>query len=365
MARQAWWRASIWSGMTTPAWYRMLARHEFDVDRSLWPFALSIGFWSTFNNLWGGIQRLVYARRLAEYRMPSPPLIILGHWRSGTTMLHELLAEDERYTYPTTWACLAPHHFLRSERYAIRWFNFMIPARRPMDNMALGWRNPQEDEFALVNLGIPSPYWRIAFPNRPPQAPDYVTLEGLSEAELQQWKAALHGFVTQVSYRDARPVVLKSPLHTARVRVIAELFPGAKFVHIVRDPVVVFQSTVNLWRQLFERYGFQQPRNLDLEEYVFATFVQMYERFERDRALIAGNLYELKYEELVNDPVASLDRMYATLGLGDLEPARARMEAYLSRTGPYKTNTYDLDAKLRAAIVDRWGSFMRPYGYCV
>ena len=38
--------------------------------------------------------------------------------------------------------------------------------------------------------------------------------------------------------RSPKRIVLKSPAHTARVRVLLELFPKARFVHIIRDPVV-------------------------------------------------------------------------------------------------------------------------------
>ena len=55
--------------------------------------------------------------------------------------------------------------------------------------------------------------------------------------------------------------MLKSPTHTARVRTILEVFPDAKFIHIVRDPLVLFPSTVRLWKSLSEVQGFQIPRD--------------------------------------------------------------------------------------------------------
>jgi hypothetical protein len=53
--------------------------------------------------------------------------------------------------------------------------------------------------------------------------------------------------------------MLKSPTHTARLHILREMFPQAKFIHIVRDPCEVFSSTVRLWRALFETQACQKP----------------------------------------------------------------------------------------------------------
>ena len=91
-----------------------------------------------------------------------------------------MMVLDEQHTSPSTYACLAPSHFLLTEEFARQWLNFLLPEHRPMDNMPIGWERPQEDEFALANLGIPSPYLKIAFPNEPDHYPEYLTLEGVS-----------------------------------------------------------------------------------------------------------------------------------------------------------------------------------------
>ena len=96
----------------------------------------------------------------------------------------------------------------------------------------------------------------------------------------------------------------KSPPHTGRVKVLLEMFPDAKFVHIVRDPLVIFPSTVHLWKTLYSSQGMQKPTFDGLEEYVLANLTRMYERFETDRELIpAENFCEIRYEDLVADPV--------------------------------------------------------------
>ena len=199
------------------------------------------------------------------------PLFIVGHWRTGTTLLHELLILDPRHTFPTTFQCLVPHHWLLTERVFPRLFWFLMPSHRPMDNMETGWNRPQEDEFALAVLGQPSPYLTIAFPNHPPQDQEAFDLERLSPHARAAWKRGFLHFLRGLTFKDPRRLVLKSPTHSFRIKTLLELFPDARFVHIVRDPHVVFSSTVNLWKSLYRNHGLQTPTFAGLEEYVFET----------------------------------------------------------------------------------------------
>ena len=354
----------IWIGMTLWGWLRLLVHNRFAFERRFWLPALALTFTSAFNTLWGWITLLTHGWRVARVKINKPPIFVLGHWRSGTTLLHELLACDPRFAYPTTYACLAPTHFLRTEWVARRWFNFMIPDRRPMDNMPAGLQRPQEDEFALCNLGLPSPYLSIAFPNRPPLDAEYLTFDGVPARERRRWQRKLTWFLRQLTYRDRRRIVLKSPTHTGRVRVLLEMFPEARFVHIVRDPLVVFPSTVKLWKSLAKRDAMQTPTHAELEERVLTTFERMYEAFERDRPLIPpGHICDVRYEDLVADPVAVMRRVYDELGLSEFEHALPAIKAYLAAADGYQTNQFELSSEQEAEISRRWQGFAERYGY--
>src|SRR5581483_10629411 len=138
---------------------------------------------------------------------------------------------------------LNPCHFLLTERVFTRVFRWMMPASRPMDNMKMGFDRPQEDEFALALLtGDASPYCTIAFPNHPPQGDEYLDLADVPESARRRWQRTLVQFLKGVTYKTGKRLVLKSPPHTARIAVLRELFPDALFLHIVRDPYVVFPS---------------------------------------------------------------------------------------------------------------------------
>src|SRR5262249_8517912 len=147
-------------------------------------------------------------------------------------------------------------------------------------------------------------------------------------------------------------LVLKSPPHTARIKTLAHMFPEAIFIHIVRDPFVVYPSTVNLWRTLYSTHGLQMPTCVGLEESVLATFTRMYERLEQGKKLLGPKrFYELRYEDLIKDPLGAMKKIYDHFQLGGFEQYRPRLQEYLASIKGYETNRYQLDDELRAVIV--------------
>jgi omega-hydroxy-beta-dihydromenaquinone-9 sulfotransferase len=359
-----WWQPHIWVGCSLSAWMRILSRHRFAVHWAQWLSAILISLWTVFNTALGGIQHAIYARRIRRTRIRRAPIFIIGHWRSGTTLLHEYLSLDERHTSPSTYACMAPNHFLLTEWVFTHWLWFLMPSCRPMDNMAAGFDRPQEDEFALCMLGEPSPYWTIAFPNVPPQADDYLDLERLSPQALAHWKRTFLQFLTGLTCRDDRRLILKSPTHSCRIRTLLELFPDARFVHIIRDPYVVYSSTIRLWQALYADYALQNPTFVALQERVLADFVRLDQKIEEGKKRVpADRFHVVRYEDLVRDPVTSLRDLYNQLNLGQFERLLPRLEQHLSKIADYHTNHYQLSDAERAVIDRRWGRIISKHGY--
>jgi omega-hydroxy-beta-dihydromenaquinone-9 sulfotransferase len=181
---------------------------------------------------------------------------------------------------------------------------------------------------------------------------------------LERWKASFLRFLRQVTVRNPKRIVLKSPTHTYRIKVLLELFPDARFVHVVRNPYVVFPSTIHLWQSLYAHQALQHPTFKGLEDYVFDNFLHLYEKLEEARpGLDSSRFYELRYEDLVRDPITQVRAIYERLELGDFEQVLPKLKHYIANSADYKTNHYELPAELRDAITQRWGDVIRRYGY--
>lgn len=358
------WIPRFWSGMTFLTWLGILARNRFRIHPARIAMAAIILTIGAMNSCLTFLQWLVMGRKIARTEIHEAPIFIVGHWRSGTTLLHEFLVLDPRHSFPDTYACYCPNHFVISRRVLPRLLNFLMPKRRPMDNMPAGFDRPQEDEFALCNMGIPSPYLTQVFPNEPPQYPEYLTLD-VGPRESARWKEALLWFLKCLTLVNPKRIVLKSPPHTARLKALLELFPDARFIHIYRDPYVVFPSTINLWMRLYEDEGLQRPKGGPaLEEHVFDTFTRMYAAFERDRQLARpGQLAEVSYEALVANPIGEVRRLYDELGLGDFAGLLPALEAFVAGQKDYQKNRYRIAPELRNEIARRWRPFLEKYGY--
>jgi hypothetical protein len=358
------WIPRFWDGMVASAWFRVLWRNRLAVHPIRWAMCVIITGCALFNSLLTILQDVFLGRKIEGTKIEHDPIFIVGHWRAGTTLLHELLVFDERHTFPTTYECFAPSHSLFSAKWLAPAMSFLMPARRPMDNMPAGWDRPQEDEFALCNLGAPSPYLKLVFPNRPSLDENYLDFVGVPPAAVEQWKRLFLRFLKCVTLRQPKRIVLKSPPHTARIKTLLEIFPRARFVHIVRDPYVVFPSTVNLWKRLCRDEGLQMPNYRGLEDEVFQTMVRIYEAFERDRPGIGPSRFsEVRYEELVEDPVGQMRRVYEELHLGEFEKILPALEKFAAGQKDFKTNKYQLAAEKRAEVARRWGFFFDRYGY--
>jgi hypothetical protein len=364
-ARDMPWEPRVWNGMRVKTWFSLLARNRFDISPTRIPMALINSVVCFLNSNLAFQQHLFFGRKIAECELADDPIFILGHWRTGTTWLHELMVLDERHAYPTTYECLTASHFLYS-RYFTRWWLWMLmPRKRPMDNVRISLDTPQEDELALCALGARSPYLTWAFPNHPPQDQEYLDLRDLSAEDLASWKAKFHWFLRAVQVKNpGKRIVLKSPTHTFRVPVLLDMFPNARFVYLVRDPYVVFPSMMKTWKRLYQYHGAQVPKHVGLEEYVFKNFEHLHRVFEEDREQIAPErLCVMRYEDLVSAPVDQMKRIYDDLDLGGFEDVKPQLEQYVAWLSDYVANRHNLAPELHDQIATRLADYIEKYGY--
>ena len=233
------WYPRFWDGMTLGAWLKLLKAGRYRVAPIRWGMAVIITLLAVFvNTPCAWLQKKLYGKKIQETKLAGAPIFIIGHWRSGTTLLHEYMIRDTRFSFADTYACFVPEHFIMS-RFTIRPIvGLLMPTKRPIDNMEAGLDRPQEDEFALASMGLPSPYRNIIFANNGLNIDsEYLTLRKVSAEDRKTWLDGMDVFLKTLTFQNpGRRVVLKSPTHTGRIKTLLERYPDAKFVHIHRNP---------------------------------------------------------------------------------------------------------------------------------
>ena len=304
------------------------------------------------------LQDAVYREQLAKANL-SNAVVVLGYWRSGTTLLHELLCLDQRYTYPTTHACMNPHHFLFSEAGALARGGATV--QRPMDEMEVQASSPQEDEFALLSLGARSPYEALIMPQILPQALKLTDPKDLPPAEQNYWRKTFLSFLAGVSVRGGgRPMILKSPTHGARVDTLRELLPDARYLVILRDPITNFESVIRMWRRMFETYALGPlPSDDEIREAVLADRPIFEAKLAAGTAGLPANRFAaISYESLVANPVGVIEKLYSQLELGDFLDARDAIVAETSRRREYKAKASLPSEAWRQRITAEWANIL-------
>jgi len=310
------------------------------------------------------LERAVDGEDIAAAELAAPPLFILGYWRSGTTHLHNLLSCDPAFTSPTAYQSMFPHHFVYSQPWGARIFNWFTPGRRPMDNVVINGSTPHEEEMALAGLCGISPYMLALFPATRDGMFSAVDPGKLPPEVLARWQSAYRLFLKKLSFSKGKRVVLKSPPHLGRVALLLKMFPGAKFIHIVRNPYAVFLSAKKLWHSGLSYSHLQKPDPRALEELILSWYRELYALFERDRRLIPpGSLHELRFEDLEQEPRKCLEKLYADLELADFERSWQRVAEYLKRLTGYRKNRHRLTEEDRARVSRHWAFNFGRYGY--
>ncbi|MCG8441267.1 MAG: sulfotransferase [Caulobacterales bacterium] len=360
------WLFSPLAGVTFGDWMGLLARYGAGVSAVYAARAVMTTAMAAMNSPIAWAERRRIEGRLGEVAVRRP-VFVLGHHRSGTTHLWNLLAQDRRFAWPNVLQAVFPHTFLTVEGVARGLARRLAPKRRPQDTMRFGPEAAIEEERAICAATFLSVQMARHFPRRRAEFQRFLTLDPASEAERRAWAGALDLFARKLLLRQGgeRTLLFKSPEHTAKIALLLSLYPDARFVHIHRDPYAVFQSTRNMERVTAGLYAYQRPDDRTLDDFILWRYRAMYDAFFRDLPSVPpGRLAELSFAELEGEPVAAVERVYRALDLPDFDAARSGVRAYAASLAGYRRNTYRaLDAATRRRVAEAWAASFERWGY--
>jgi len=318
-------------------WY--LPRMLFVLQSSVWTSVLNIR------------EKRRFATALAQAPLPSAPVFIVGHWRTGTTFLHQLFHADPQFATASLYETCYPGSFLSARPFVAPIMKKMVSHTRAMDNVRVGMDEPQEDEYALYRMGAPSPLQELCFT----KYTQYFLLNNrimdLSQKQQKLWKEKFHEFARKLYYLHKKPLVFKNPFHSFRIPLLRELFPDARFIHITRDPYAVVASTRHLWKVVGKQNTFSWKWHVPTFADITRGWLKIEKRIAADLSSVKeANKTFIHYEQLSAEPRKSYERICADLNIDLPENSSRKIEEFLDSLGAYRKNSFRLTSQQRKII---------------
>ena len=297
----------------------------------------------------------------------NEPVFVIGHWRSGTTHLHYLLSQDNQFSYLEAFQAFFFRVAFVSKTFMRPLLNYFMPSTRPQDNIKINASAPTEEEHPLTNLTEKSGMQTFFFPQNRSYFDKYNIFLGTSKKEKKQWKKIYHKMLLQIALYQGKEkkLLLKNPHNTARIKVLLELYPNAKFIFIHRNPYDVFQSNIHLYNKTIKSQFLQDFSDEKIKERVLYCYETTLKKYIEERELIPSqNLIEISYKELSDAPLSTIKKIYNQINLGDFESIEPKIKSYLSTVKNYKKNTFSiLTEKETQSINERWEFSFNEWKY--
>ena len=270
---------------------------------------------------------------------------ICGLPRTGSTLLHRLLASSPEVTSTLSWETSYPLPFpgespdaeLRKKKARDRYEMFLEMAPDFGDIHTIEWDGPEEDVILLdrtfTSMSYDSFYWVPTYGlwlREFDQAPAY--------RDLKEWLQVLQW---QSPDRDGKPWMLKSPHHLTAVDTVLDTFPGCKVVMTHRSPTKAVPSYASMVCAISGQYSAEvDPKAVG--PYWRDRFVTALREYAVVRAARPERFVDVTFQDTVSDPVGTATKVMGELGL----PAdRDALEAYMTRNEEQRHGSHTYTAE--------------------
>ncbi len=283
------------------------------------------------------LEELFLYKKIKSFHFKEEPIFILGYYRSGTTHLHEVLLADKRFGYINFFQCLFPGGFFYTEKWLKPILNPIakfLKIKHPAHKIPFHFDLPAEEDVTLVASGFynASNWGQIFTKNFKRFFNKTVFLENISDKETKELKNEFHRLFVKAALKNKnKRMIFKSPPQMARIKLILDMYPHAKFIYIHRNPYDVFKSNQKLWES-FKLHALHKFTQEKANENIVWSMNKCYDQYEKNKKLISQkNLVEIGFDELQNYPMETIEKIYTHLNIKNKETAFPHIKAYIEK----------------------------------
>ena len=312
------------------------------------------------------LEDLITQNRINSFKPADDPVFIIGHWRSGTTYLHNLLSRDKQFGYCSTYQSVLPKLTLSNQWWLSYFIKLIMPSHRPADNVELNLAFPQEEEFALGNLTQWCFYYAWYFPKHFSElVEEHIERKSDDKEYINQWKKIYTRFISIALLNTNGKIYLsKNPPNTMRLDLLTELFPNARFIYISRNPYEVFESSKRFIKGVMPTTQLQSYDQTCLDTALPSMMQKFFSRYEHTKALIKpGRIMEITYESLLKNPKDNLESIYKTLELTGFETASKSFQEFTNKGKQHTVHNYTFKPETIKLINAIWSNSFERMGY--
>ena len=175
----------------------------------------------------------------------------------------------------------------------------------------------------------------------------YVLFENISQRIFNEWKRDYLFLLKKISFANkGKPLVLKSPPNTARIKFILSIFPNAKFVLIHRDPFEVFASNKRFLKITNWLYAIGTTKSMNVNTTITYTYAKTMQRYILEKHLIPnGQLIEIAYTDFIENPTQCIKKLYETLDLHEFSYCEKEMIEFEKGQESFKRLKHELSTE--------------------
>ena len=314
------------------------------------------------------LEWLIFYIPIKRTKLKKDPVYIVGHWRTGTTYMQNLLTRDPQFGWFDPVKTVSFNNCILMKPVLAAAQKKLLQGARPMDNLEYTLDLPMEEVFAQATISTQAIAHMLVFPDGG-NGIKYIETAFIAEqpeAKQKEWFKAYDYILKKVTWIEkGKQLLLKSPENTCRIGMLKRCYKDSKFINIYRNPYTVVMSTINMFKKEMALFCLNEKPS---DEFIENTCIDLFERiyrkaFQELYAMPESDYIDICYEDFCKTPREHVKMIYDHLGLDGYEEALPYFEKYLDSQKDYKKNHFELRDDLRDKINDRLGFYFERYGY--